>query len=381
MKDYYAVLGVPRDASETEIKKAYRKLARELHPDVAGSAGEERFKEVAAAYDVLGHADKRAQYDRGVDPRSASGAGAGPQGFGFEDIFETFFGGGGGGGPFGGAPRGPASRTQRGGDTLVQAEVSLREAVFGVSREVLVDLADVCGTCHGSCCAPGTSPTSCRQCNGTGSVQRVARSLLGQVMTTAPCPTCGGYGSTIDHPCGECSGQGRTHSRHTVKVDIPAGVATGTRIRMTGAGDAGVAGGPKGDLYIEIREKADPVIERRGDDLHCTLEVPMTAAALGTVLSVDTFDGPQDVDVRPGTHSGSTVRLKGLGVGRLQRSGRGDLHVHLDVVTPTDLTDEQAELLRRLATLRDEETPDGRLAPIGGGVFSRLKDAFMGRER
>lgn len=379
MKDYYSVLGVPRDASETDIKKAYRKLARELHPDVAGAEGEERFKEVAAAYDVLGNSDKRAQYDRGVDPRAASGGAGGPQGFGFEDIFETFFGGA--GSPFGGQQRGPASRTQRGGDTLVQAEVTLEEAVFGVTREVQVDLADVCDTCHGSCCAPGTQPQTCRQCNGQGQVQRVARSLLGQVMTTAPCPACGGYGSTIDTPCADCSGQGRTHSRHSVKVDIPAGVETGTRIRMTGVGDAGVAGGQKGDLYIEIRSRAHKVFERRGDDLHCTLEVPMTAAALGTVLTVDTFDGPHDVEVRPGTHAGSTVRLKGLGVGRLQRPGRGDLHVHLDVVTPTDLTDEQAELMRKLAELRGEEAPEARLAPLGGGVFSRLRDAFMGRER
>ncbi|MDN4489739.1 molecular chaperone DnaJ [Demequina sp. SYSU T00068] len=377
MKDYYGVLGVPRDASEAEIKKAYRKLARELHPDVAGAEGEERFKEVAAAYDVLGNADKRAQYDRGVDPRSASGAAGGAQGFGFEDIFETFFGGG--ASPFGQQQRGPASRTQRGGDTLVHADVTLEEAVFGITREIQVDLADVCGTCHGSCCAPGTQPQTCRQCNGTGSVQRIARSLLGQVMTTAPCPTCGGYGSTIESPCADCSGQGRTHSRHTVKVDIPAGVETGTRIRMTSRGDAGVAGGPKGDLYIEIRERADKVFERRGDDLHCTLEVPMTAAALGTVLTVDTFDGPQEVDVKAGTHAGSTVRLRGLGVGRLQRQGRGDLFVHLDVTTPTELTDEQAELLRQLAALRGEEAPEARLAPIGGGVFSRLKDAFMGR--
>ncbi|WP_062466698.1 molecular chaperone DnaJ [Demequina maris] len=377
MKDYYAVLGVSRDASEAEIKKAYRKLARELHPDVAGAEGEERFKEVAAAYDVLGHAEKRAQYDRGVDPRAASGGAGGPQGFGFEDIFETFFGGG--AGPFGAQQRGPASRVQRGGDTLVHTEVTLEEAVFGVTREIQVDLADVCTTCHGSCCAPGTQPQGCRQCNGTGSVQRVARSLLGQVMTTAPCPTCGGYGSTIETPCGDCSGQGRTHSRHTVSVDIPAGVETGTRIRMTGQGDAGIAGGQKGDLYIEIRERQHAVFERRHDDLHCTLEVPMTAAALGTVLHVETFDGEQEVDVRPGTHAGSTVKLKGLGVGRLQRAGRGDLFVHLDVVTPTDLTDEQSELLRQLAELRGEQAPEARLAPLGGGVFSRLKDAFKGR--
>ncbi|WP_084130704.1 molecular chaperone DnaJ [Demequina sp. NBRC 110055] len=379
MNDYYATLGLTRDASEADIKKAYRKLARELHPDVAETGNEERFKEVAAAYEVLGNADKRAQYDRGVDPRGGhAGAQGGPQGFGFEDIFEQFFGGG--GSPFGGQQqRGPASRTQRGGDTLVQATISLKEAVFGVSREVQVDLADVCTTCHGSCCAPGTEPQQCRQCNGQGVVQRMARSLLGNVMTTSPCPACGGYGTTIPSPCGDCSGQGRTHSRHTVKVDIPAGVETGTRIRLAGRGDAGVAGGQKGDLYVEIREKRDEVFERRGDDLHCTLEVPMTAAALGATMMVDTFDGEQPVEVRPGTHAGSSVKLKGLGVGRLQRAGRGDLIVQLDVHTPTDLTDEQADLMRQLAALRGEELPEANLAPVGGGVFHRLRDAFKGR--
>jgi molecular chaperone DnaJ len=374
VNDYYSVLGVPRDATETDIKKAYRKLAREFHPDVAGPQGEARFKEVGAAYEVLGNSDKRAKYDRGVDPRGGhSGQNAGPQGFGFEDIFETFFGGG------QQQRRGPATRMQRGGDTLVTADITLGEAVFGVRHEVQVDLADACSTCQGTCCAPGTSPRQCRQCNGQGQVQRMARSLLGNVMTTSPCPACGGYGSTIPQPCGECSGQGRTHSRHTVQVDIPAGVETGTRIRMSASGDAGVAGGPKGDLYIEIREKAHPNFERQGYDIHCTLHVPMTAAALGTVMGIDTFDGAQDVEVRSGTHSGSTVKLKGLGVGRLQRAGRGDFLVHLDVQTPTEMTDEQVALMRQLASLRGEEMPEAHLAPIGGGVFSRLRDAFMGR--
>jgi molecular chaperone DnaJ len=378
VKDYYGTLVVPRDATAADVKKAYRKLARELHPDVAGPEAEDRFKDVAAAYEVLGNPDKRAQYDRGVDPRGAQGAQGGPQGFGFEDIFETFFGGG--GGPFGGAQqRGPASRTQRGGDTLVTADVSLEEAVFGVSQQIKVDLQDVCGTCQGSCCAPGTEPKTCRQCNGSGTVQRVARSLLGQVMTTSPCPACGGYGTTIESPCADCSGQGRSHSRHTISVDIPAGVETGTRIRMAGMGDAGTGGGPKGDLYIEIRQQPHPTFERRDYDLHCTLQVPMTAAALGATIAVDTFDGERDVEVRAGTHAGSTVKLKGLGVGKLQRSGRGDLHVHLDVETPTDLTDEQERLLREFAAARGEEMPEATLAPIGGGVFARLRDAFMGR--
>jgi len=373
VNDYYAVLGVSRNASEADIKKAYRKLARELHPDVAGADGEERFKEVAAAYEVLGNASKRAQYDRGVDPRSSSSGAGG--GFGFEDIFETFFGAATGSSP----RRGPASRTQRGGDTLIEVEVTLEEAVFGVHRDIPVDLAEECGACHGSCCAPGTSPVTCTQCNGAGVVQRMARSLLGQVMTTSPCPRCGGYGSLIETPCTDCSGQGRIRERRSIDVDIPAGVETGTRIRMSGAGDAGPGGGARGDLYLEIRERAHKTFERRGNDLHCTIELPMTAAALGTVVTVETFDGPQEVDVRPGTHAGSTITIKGLGVGRLQRSGRGDLHIHLDIQTPTDLTDEQMDLLRTLATLRGEERPEARLAPIGGGVFARLRDAFMGR--
>lgn len=375
MKDYYAVLGVPKNATEAEIKKAYRKLAREHHPDVAGPDAEERFKDVAAAYEVLGNAEKRAQFDRGVDPRgggASSGAGAG---FGFEDIFETFFGASMGGQ----SRRGPASRTQRGGDSLVEVEVSLEEAVFGAHREVMVDLAETCGVCDGSCCAPGTSPTTCPQCNGAGVVQRVARSLLGQVMTTAPCPQCGGFGSIIESPCTECSGQGRTRERRSLDVDIPAGVETGTRIRMSGMGDAGPGGGPRGDLYLEIRERPHESFERRGNDLHCTLELPMTAAALGTVASVETLDGPREIDVRAGTHAGSTITLKGLGVGRLQRSGRGNLFVHLDIQTPTDLTEEQTELLTQLARMRGEEFPEARLAPIGGGVFSRLREAFMGR--
>lgn len=375
MKDYYAVLGVPRTATEAEIKKAYRKMARELHPDTGGPEVGDRFKDVSAAYEVLGNAENRAQFDRGVDPRggnSSAGAGAG---FGFEDIFETFFGSSMGGS----ARRGPASRTQRGGDSLVEVEVTLEGAVFGVHREVMVDLAEVCTSCDGSCCAPGTQPVTCPQCNGAGMVQRVARSLLGQVMTTAPCPRCSGYGSIIENPCTECSGQGRTRERRSIDIDIPAGVETGTRIRMSGAGDAGPGGGPRGDLYIEIRELPHESFERRGNDLHCTLELPMTAAALGTAATVESLDGPQEIDVRPGTHAGSTVTLKGLGVGRLQRAGRGNLHVHLDIQTPTELDDEQTELLTQLARMRGEEFPEARLAPFGGGVFSRLREAFTGR--
>lgn len=368
MKDFYEVLGVRRNATDEEIKRAYRRLAREHHPDAAGEDGDQEFfKEVSQAYEVLSTPEKRALYDRGFDPNSRRGGG-----FGFEDIFETFFGGA-------ASRRGPTSRRQRGGDLLVHTEVSLEETVFGVARDVQANVADVCAKCRGSCCAPGTSPVTCRECGGRGVIQRVARSLLGQVMTHVPCPACGGYGTTIDVPCQECSGQGRTHSRHTITVDIPAGVESGTRIRLQGYGDAGVAGGATGDLYVEIREKAHSVYERRGDDLHCTLEIPMTAAALGTIMAIETFDGPKEVNVKPGTQPGETIKLKGLGVGHLQRAGRGDLYVHVDVVTPTGMTPDQEALVRRLAALRGEEMPEARLSPLNAGLFSRIRDVFTGR--
>ena len=372
MTDYYEVLGVPRGATQDQIKRAYRALAREHHPDAGDGGDEERFKAISKAYDVLSTPEKRARYDAGVDPNGRGGQ----AGFGFEDILQTFFGGG------GGARRGPASRTQRGGDTLIHAEVSLEEATFGVARDVTVSIADPCATCGGTCCAPGSSPKTCPSCGGSGVVQRVARSLLGQVMSTGPCPGCGGYGTLIEAPCPECSGQGRTQSKHTITVDIPAGVETGTRIRLASYGDAGPGGGPRGDLYVEIREKAHRAFERRGNDLHCTIELPMTAAALGTVLNVETFDGAREVVVRAGTHSGETVKLKGLGVGHLQRVGRGDLFVHLDVQTPTALTSEQEELVKKLAELRgEEERPDARLAAVNAGLFSRLREAFSGRDK
>ena len=374
MTDYYEILGVPRDATPEQIKKAYRRLARELHPDVAGNdpQSEDRFKDVSRAYDVLGSADKRRAYDLGGDPSAAGGMGGG---FGFQDIFETFFGAATGAA----AQRGPIPRARRGQDALVRLDIDLSEATFGSHREVLVDTAVVCPTCQGSCCRPGTSPKTCEVCGGRGSVQRVARSFLGQVMTTQPCAACQGFGTVIPEPCTECAGEGRVRSRRTISVDVPAGVDTGTRIKLTGQGEVGPAGGPSGDLYLEVRERRHEVFVRRGDDLHATLPVPMTAAALGTVLTLDTLDGPQEVDLRPGTQPDQEVVLKGLGVGHLHTGGRGDLHVHVDVQVPVALDDEQAELLRRLAALRGEERPDARLAAASTGMFARLRDKLSGR--
>lgn len=374
MTDYYEILGVPRDATPEQIKKAYRRLARELHPDVAGNdpASEERFKDVSRAYDVLGNPDKRRAYDLGGDPSAAGGMGGG---FGFQDIFETFFGAATGAT----AQRGPIPRARRGQDALVRLDIDLSEATFGSHREVQVDTAVVCPTCQGSCCRPGTSPRTCEVCGGRGSVQRVARSFLGQVMTTQPCAACQGFGTVIPEPCTECAGEGRVRSRRTISVDVPAGVDTGTRIKLTAQGEVGPAGGPAGDLYLEVRERRHDVFVRRGDDLHATLPVPMTAAALGTVLTLDTLDGPQEVDLRPGTQPDQEVVLKGLGVGHLHTGGRGDLHVHVDVQVPVALDEEQAELLRRLAALRGEERPDARLATASTGMFARLRDKLAGR--
>ena len=373
MSDYYDVLGVSRDASAEEIKRAYRKLARKLHPDVTDDpeAGD-RFKEVSQAYETLSNPDKRTAYDRGGSvPGAGGGFGAG---FGFSDIMDAFFGQGGAG-----RGAGPASRTQRGQDALIRVDVDLAEAAFGGERSIQVDTAVLCPTCKGTCCQPGTSPQTCDICHGQGSVQRVVRSLLGQVMTTAPCPTCHGFGTVLPSPCLECSGEGRVRARRPLTIRIPAGVDTGTRIQLASQGEVGPAGGPPGDLYVEIHERPHPVFHRSGDDLLCTLQVPMTAAALGASIPLETLDGEVDVDVRPGAQAGETVTLKQRGAEHLRAQGRGDLLVTLEVTTPRDLDDEQEELLRRLAELRGEVRPAGKLSPAHQGVFSKLRDRFSSR--
>ncbi len=372
VSDYYEILGVARDATPEEIKKAYRKLARQLHPDVnSGADAEDQFKEVSRAYDVLSNPERRQMYDMGGDP-SASGGGFGP-GFGFSDIFETFFGAAAGG------ARGPAPRQRRGQDALVRVEIDLADAVFGGERELQVDTAVVCPSCEGTCCQPGTQPSTCAVCRGRGQIQRVARSFLGQVMTQQVCAVCHGFGTVIPSPCLECSGEGRVRTRRTLKIKIPAGVDTGTRIQHTGQGEVGPGGGPQGDLYVEVLERPHPTFTRRGDDIHCTIELPMTAAALGTSIELDTFDGPESIEVKAGTQSGEVSTLRGLGVTHLRGSGRGDLIVHLSVLTPTRLDEEQERLLRELAARRGEERPTGRLTAAQQGVFSKLRDRFSGR--
>ncbi|MCL1898962.1 MAG: molecular chaperone DnaJ [Promicromonosporaceae bacterium] len=378
MADYYSTLGVSKTASVDEIKKAYRRLARECHPDVAGAAGEERFKAVSAAYEVLSNPETRQQFDRGIDPLApgggagAGGFGFGAGGFGFGDIFETFFGGGGG-------TSGPVPRVRRGQDSLFRLNIDLATSVFGGQEDLTIDTAVACTTCTGTGCQPGTGPQTCSACGGRGHVQRVARSFLGQVMTTAECAQCRGHGTVIPSPCPECQGEGRIHTRRQVKVNVPAGVDTGTRIRLASQGEVGPGAGPAGDLYVEIFERPHGTFVRQGDDLLCTMQVPMTAAALGATLNLDTLDGPQEVDLLPGTQPGATVALKGLGVGRLRRDSRGDLRVNIEVEVPTRLSDEQRDLLQQLAAARGEEKPQPRLADANPSVFSRLKDKLAGK--
>ncbi|HEV7930941.1 MAG TPA: molecular chaperone DnaJ [Actinomadura sp.] len=370
--DYYATLGVRRDASADEIKKAYRRLARELHPDVnPDPETQERFKEITQAYEVLSDPKKREMFDLGADP-FASGAAAGGAGFGagfpFSDIMDAFFGGG--------ASRGPRSRARRGRNATLRVELDLAETAFGTTRELSVETAIVCSSCTGTGTAAGTHPETCDMCQGRGEVQQVTRSFLGQVMTARPCPQCGGFGSVIRTPCPECSGDGRVRTRRTIKVRIPAGVENGTHIQLAGEGEVGAGGGPPGDLFLEIVERPHQIFEREGDDLHCTVQIPMTAAALGTKVVMETLDGPEDVDIKPGTQSGEVIPLYGRGIKHLNESGRGDLMIHVNVETPIRLDEEQEELLRQLSKLRGEERPPGKFAPGQSGFFSRLRDVF-----
>jgi molecular chaperone DnaJ len=377
-RDYYAILGVAHNASPDDIKKAYRKLARQLHPDVNPSE-EERFKEVTAAYEVLSDPQKREIVDLGGDPLAPGGGGmgggaAGPFG-GFADIMDAFFGGAAGG--MGG--RGPRSRIRPGADALLHIELDLAEAAFGTTRDLTIDTAVLCTRCQGAGTAPGTHPETCGTCGGRGEVQSVQRSFLGQIVTARTCPECGGVGTRIRHPGPDCAGEGRVRSRRTLTVKIPPGVSDGLRIRHSGEGEIGPGGGPPGDLYVEIHERPHPVFTRDGDDLHCHFAVPMTAAALGTTVKLETLDGEETVEVAAGTQSGTVVTLRARGVPHLSRGvGRGDLHVHLDVVTPTRVDAEQERLLRELAQLRGEEQAEIPVTTVnnGGGLFSRLRDAF-----
>ena len=272
---------------------------------------------------------------------------------------------------FGQQQRGPRGRVRRGADALVAVEVDLAEAAFGGERELTLETAVHCGTCGGEGTRPGTSVATCGTCAGRGEVQSVQRTFLGQVMTARPCPTCGGAGEVVPDPCDECGGDGRVRQRRTLTVKIPAGVENGMRIRLTGQGEVGPGGGPAGDLYVEVHETPDPDLQRDGEDLHATLPLPFTAAALGACVPLRTLEGTEEVDVPPGTQPGQVLTLRARGVPRLRGTGRGDLLVHVDVQTPQDLDGEQEKLLRELARLRDEEHPGSK--GRHEGLFGRFR--------
>jgi molecular chaperone DnaJ len=357
--DLYGLLGVRRDASEEEIKRAYRKLARELHPDVnADPEVEHQFKEITAAYETLKDPARRRQYDMfGTQGISAPG---GPDLFPFGDmgdLFDVFFGGG-----FGGRARraGPRrSRTRRGDDVYVRLDLAFEEAMFGVKKEITVDTMQVCERCQGSGCEPGTYPSRCGRCGGSGDIQDVSRSVFGTVMTARTCTVCGGTGQEISSPCRNCAAQGRIAASQAVTVDVPAGVADGMDLRVTAAGEDGREGGGPGDLYVSLHVRRHEVFERRGQDIVCGLSVAMTQAALGADVEIPTLEGPERVHLDPGVESGAVLRLRGKGVPHLGRRGRGDLFVTVQVETPQPKSREERALLERLAELRGERPQKG----------------------
>lgn len=380
-RDYYGLLGVSKNASDADIKRAYRKLARELHPDVnPDEAAQAKFKEISVAYEVLSDPDKRRIVDLGGDPlESAAAGGNGFGGFGgLGDVFEAFFGGGFGGGA---ASRGPIGRVRPGSDSLLRMRLDLEECATGVTKQVTVDTAVLCDRCQGKGTNGDSVPIPCDTCGGRGESQTVQRSLLGQMLTSRPCPTCRGVGVVIPDPCQQCMGDGRIRARREISVKIPAGVGDGMRVRLAAQGEVGPGGGPAGDLYVEVHEQAHDVFVREGDHLHCTVSVPMVDAALGVTVTVDAIlDGLSEITIPPGTQPGSVITLRGRGMPHLRSNTRGDLHVHVEVVVPTRLDHQDIELLRELKGRRDREVAEVRSThAAAGGLFSRLRETFTGR--
>jgi molecular chaperone DnaJ len=371
--DLYEILGVPRGASPDDVKRAYRRCARESHPDAGGD--EETFKQVTHAYQVLSDPERRARYDRYGDDGTTGArandpfAGFGSAGFGgIGDVIDAFFGSAFGGGQ----GTGTRQRTQPGRDVLVPVELTLEEVAEGTRRPVEVEVATTCDLCGGSGSASGGGATRCPTCGGAGSVQRIVRTAFGQLATAAGCPECSGTGEVVSDPCPGCAGEGRRVGRRTITVEVPAGVADGDRLRVSGAGEAGRHGAPAGDLYVEVHVGEHEIFQRDGRDLWAEVSVPFVQAALGTTLEVPLVaGGTQAVDLPAGSQPGDVLRVRRAGLPGRGGGGRGDLQLRVHVEVPRDLDPEQRELLLRLAELRGEATPrEGR------GLFTRLREAF-----
>jgi molecular chaperone DnaJ len=366
-RSHYEVLGVPPTASDEEVKRAYRDLARRYHPDSNpdDADAEERFKEVSTAYETLRDPERRRRYDL-FGETSGVARGGNADAFGFGDLFDAFFGGD----PFG-ARRGPTGPT-RGADAEVVVDLTLADAMFGTTHTIEVSLPATCPRCEGSGCEPGTHPSRCDACGGTGEVRQVRRSILGQIVTASPCAICEGTGRRILTQCRDCRGDGRVRAQQTIDVEVPAGVDEGQRLRLAGRGPAAPRGGVPGDLYVTVRVAPHPDFERHGDDLLHVRRVGASQAALGARLLVAGLDGEHEIAVPPGTQPGQVFRVKHAGIPSVRGRGRGDLLVRVDVEVPARLSEEEAELWRRLAELRGEE-----VTPPDKGVMSRLRSAFQ----
>ena len=373
MADYYELLGVSRTASADELKKAYRQRARELHPDANPDdpAAADRFKEVSRAYAVLSDDEQRARYDR-FGEAGVGGASGGPNvddmfgGGGLGDIFEAFFGGA---SPFGGGRRGP-SGPPRGQDMEVAVTITFEQAVFGDQIPVEIKLPQSCDECGGSGAGAGTKPVTCADCGGSGQVRRVRQSVLGQMVSSSPCPRCGGLGEVVTTPCPKCRGEGRITADKSYTVDVPAGVVDGSTLRLTRRGPAGPRGGTNGDLYVHLRVQAHDRFRRIDDDLVTDVPISIAQAALGTKITLSTLDGDEELTVTAGTQPGHPFVLRGRGVPRLHGRGRGDLRAIVRVEVPSKLSSAESDLLRQYAELRGESVAEH------GGLFSRIKSAF-----
>jgi molecular chaperone DnaJ len=369
-RDYYEVLGVGRQATQEEIKKAFRRLARQYHPDVNKQPdAESRFKEINQAYEVLSDREKRMAYDRfgHVGPQAGFGGFGGMGDFGFggiDEIFESFFTGG----MRGTARRGPA----RGGDLRYDLGIEFEEAVFGCEKEIVVNRHEACTHCKGSGAEPGTQPIRCPQCNGTGEVRRQQQTFLGSFVQVTPCPRCQGEREIITSPCTQCHGRKVVEAERPISVKIPAGVDDGTRIRLAGEGEPGVRGGPSGNLYVVLHVTPHPFFRREGNDIILELGINIAQASLGDKLAVPTLDGDQQLTIPAGTQTGEVFRLRGHGVPYLRRNGRGDQLVVIQVMTPTKLTDRQRHLLSELSETLGKEV----VQQSEKGFFDKLKDAL-----
>lgn len=366
--DYYVLLEIDRDATDDDIKKAYRRLARQYHPDTnPDPAAESRFKEISVAYETLRDPEKRRRYDT-FGPDGEPGP-MGAEGFGLNDLFDAFFGGD----PFSGR-RGQSGQSgpPRGGDAETHLDLNLEEAAFGVTKTVSLRMPIACERCGASGCERGTHPSPCDACHGTGEVRQVRRTILGQMVTASPCPTCGATGRRILNPCSECRGNGCVQAMQSVEIVVPGGIDSGQRLRLSGRGPAGLRGGPAGDLYVSVSVAPHPTLERHGNDLLHVRRVPMTQAVLGAQLSIATLDGDEELLLPPGTQPGREFRLRGRGVSSLRGRGRGDVIVRIEVEIPDRLGKDEAELLRQFAELRGEQ-----VAPHEAGFFKRVRSAFQ----